>query len=459
LTLPSSSKSSVVQADQPAEKQSSAKLTENLPDGSITYKANAKQYHANDYYEATIQLTNANNNVVVAGAEIVIQLPKAGLDLSTLNLSNSTLREFYQPSLDQRAGKLTLKLKKDIKGKAQLTVKFRAKICGDGGKNYTVALKAMAQSKKATKVIDQNPTFKVEADEDAPVLNAKDKTFYVGELTDANIKAELLKDVTAKDTDDGDLSKQINVDYSQVKPETIGDYQVTYSVTDTTKRTTNQSVMVHIVKREEGGDITVKYVDQDGKQIAQSKRLEGNIGEKYETKAVEVNGYELTQTPANATGTFTATAQTVTYEYEGQLIFESAPTSINFGNHNVSSSTENYSINNISGELAVRDYRSIGSNWRMSVQLVKDFTEASSGAMLGSTLSGFDESGQQQSIKVGESATIYSKQTENHNTVKISSGWKNAGQGLKLSVPAGHGLAESYQATIQWNLQNGVPNE
>ncbi len=68
-------------------------------------------------------------------------------------------------------------------------------------------------------------------------------------------------------------------------------------------------------------DVTINYVDNEGKEIHKSKTLTGNIGEKYDastpTYQLTIDGYTLntTQLPDNMTGTFSDTAQTVTYTY------------------------------------------------------------------------------------------------------------------------------------------------
>ncbi len=68
-------------------------------------------------------------------------------------------------------------------------------------------------------------------------------------------------------------------------------------------------------------DVTINYVDNEGKEIHKSKTLTGNIGEKYDASTPDyqltIDGYTLntTQLPDNMTGTFSDTAQTVTYTY------------------------------------------------------------------------------------------------------------------------------------------------
>ncbi|WP_088825569.1 MucBP domain-containing protein [Listeria goaensis] len=63
-------------------------------------------------------------------------------------------------------------------------------------------------------------------------------------------------------------------------------------------------------------DITVKYVDSDGNDLATADTLSGNIGDNYTSTAKDIDGWVLQTTPDNATGLFSDTAQTVTYIYE-----------------------------------------------------------------------------------------------------------------------------------------------
>jgi LPXTG-motif cell wall-anchored protein len=73
-------------------------------------------------------------------------------------------------------------------------------------------------------------------------------------------------------------------------------------------------------------DITVKYVDNEGKQIQNPQTLKGNIGEKYDVSTADyqltIDGYTLdkAQLPKNMTGTFSNTAQTVTYVYTKNIL-------------------------------------------------------------------------------------------------------------------------------------------
>lgn len=68
------------------------------------------------------------------------------------------------------------------------------------------------------------------------------------------------------------------------------------------------------------GNVTAKFVDEDGAEIASSVKTTGNIGDAYTTTAANVDGYTLTTTPSNATGTYTKSDITVTYVYKSTAL-------------------------------------------------------------------------------------------------------------------------------------------
>jgi len=69
--------------------------------------------------------------------------------------------------------------------------------------------------------------------------------------------------------------------------------------------------------------VTVTYVDDQGKTLAPSKTLTGDLDATYQSDALSIAGYKLSKTPANATGKFTSDAQTVTYVYTKQGTLQS----------------------------------------------------------------------------------------------------------------------------------------
>ena len=68
-------------------------------------------------------------------------------------------------------------------------------------------------------------------------------------------------------------------------------------------------------------DVTVEYVDTEGKEIHPSQTISGNVGESYDAStekyqlAIEDYTLDESQLPENSKGVFSETAQTVTYVY------------------------------------------------------------------------------------------------------------------------------------------------
>jgi len=63
------------------------------------------------------------------------------------------------------------------------------------------------------------------------------------------------------------------------------------------------------------GDLVVRYVDEDGNDVADGYTDSGAVGDAYETGAAAVPGYVLKTTPENATGRYAEGTTTVTYVY------------------------------------------------------------------------------------------------------------------------------------------------
>ncbi|NLR09495.1 MULTISPECIES: DUF5776 domain-containing protein [Lactobacillaceae] len=66
--------------------------------------------------------------------------------------------------------------------------------------------------------------------------------------------------------------------------------------------------------------VTVQYRDNQGKQLADDVTLTGDLGTHYQAEPLTFNGYKLTKTDGEATGTFTTQPQTVTFHYAPSLV-------------------------------------------------------------------------------------------------------------------------------------------
>jgi len=64
-----------------------------------------------------------------------------------------------------------------------------------------------------------------------------------------------------------------------------------------------------------GKPVIVKYQDTKGKELHPDIKLNGNVGDKYETEEMSFNGYTFKEIKGKATGKYTEADQTVTYVY------------------------------------------------------------------------------------------------------------------------------------------------
>ncbi len=112
------------------------------------------------------------------------------------------------------------------------------------------------------------------------------------------------------------LSGNVGENYTTTA-KTIDGYSLTTTPANAngTFSTNPQTVTYTYTKDPIAQPVTVNYIDTDGKTIAPSETLTGNISENYTTTAKTSDGYSLTTTPANAKGTFSTEPQIINYIY------------------------------------------------------------------------------------------------------------------------------------------------
>ncbi|EAD6479225.1 LPXTG cell wall anchor domain-containing protein [Listeria monocytogenes] len=125
------------------------------------------------------------------------------------------------------------------------------------------------------------------------------------------------------------LSGNVGENYTTTA-KTIDGYSLTTTPTNSNGTfSTNPQTVTYTYKKDPiAQPVTVNYIDTDGKTIAPTETLSGNVGENYTTTAKTIDGYSLTTTPANANGTFSTNPQTVTYTYTKDPITQ--PVTVNY---------------------------------------------------------------------------------------------------------------------------------
>jgi hypothetical protein len=176
-------------------------------------------------------------------------------------------------------------------------------------------------------------------------------------------------------------------------------------------------------------DVTVKYQDENGKDIHDSQTISGNVGEGYDATTskykLSIDGYNLdtSKLPQNAKGTLSDKAQTVTYIYEvneepinpdpdgpsptpgteGDLSLDFVP-HLYFGLNAITNQIENYNAYAVpieqSGKVVrydpnyvqVTDQRKDSTGWSLTVAETDPFTTESGNTLGESTQILFSDS-------------------------------------------------------------------
>ena len=122
----------------------------------------------------------------------------------------------------------------------------------------------------------------------APVINASNRTLYVGD------KFNELENVTATDKEDGDLTHKIIVLENTVNTNAQGTYKVSYQVTDSRNKTTTKDITVTIKEKVED---PIDDEDIDIDELLEHK-LDGefyldNLKWDNNTKKFIISGYQI----------------------------------------------------------------------------------------------------------------------------------------------------------------------
>ena len=135
-------------------------------------------------------------------------------------------------------------------------------------------------------------TIKVTINKDlAPEINASDITIY------ANSDFKPLDYAVAFDEEDGDISKKIKVDSSNVNINKVGEYNITYSVEDSYGNKVNKTIKVNVIEdlgeapiiHAEDKTIVVGQKFNELENITASDKEDGNLTDKIKVDSNNVN--------------------------------------------------------------------------------------------------------------------------------------------------------------------------
>lgn len=126
--------------------------------------------------------------------------------------------------------------------------------------------------------------------------------------------------VNYKDTEGKELTQPETItgkvlDKYTTQSKTFYGYDLTAIPDNATGIMTEKPITVEYIYRLKDSSVIVYYLDDEGKELAQSETITGKVFDEYNTQQKDFYGYELTVIPDNAFGSMTVDPITVNYIY------------------------------------------------------------------------------------------------------------------------------------------------
>ena len=148
------------------------------------------------------------------------------------------------------------------------------------------------------------------------LLPEKNIFIFVYELKDSKVIVRHYEEgTTNKIADDVELIGKIDSDYTTDSVNKEG-YILTVVPTNKSGKFTDEVIEVIYYYKKQMSNVIIRYVDEDNKELLESKTITGQVGTDYETTSETIEGYELIKTIGNETGKYAEEDITVTYVYQ-----------------------------------------------------------------------------------------------------------------------------------------------
>ncbi|EAW7175636.1 class 1 internalin InlJ [Listeria monocytogenes] len=174
------------------------------------------------------------------------------------------------------------------------------------------------------------------------------KNIVAAEPVTVNYVDDTGKTLAPSETLNGNVGDTYNATAKQ-----IDGYTLSAEPTNATGQFTSSAQTVNYIYTKnpapEKGVVEIHYVDEDNKQLNSTTEISGTIGDNYTTEPKTIEGYTLTTTPGNATGTFTTGSQTVTYVYT-KNIEAAEPVTVNYVDANGKTLAPSETLNGTIGD-------------------------------------------------------------------------------------------------------------
>lgn len=148
------------------------------------------------------------------------------------------------------------------------------------------------------------------------LLPEKKIIIFVYELKDSKVIVRHYEEgTTNKIADDVELIGKIDSDYTTSSVTKEG-YILTVVPTNKSGKFTDEVIEVIYYYKKQMSNVIIRYVDEDNKELLDSKIITGQVGTDYETTSETIEGYELIKTIGNENGKYAEEDITVTYVYQ-----------------------------------------------------------------------------------------------------------------------------------------------
>lgn len=122
-------------------------------------------------------------------------------------------------------------------------------------------------------------------------------------------------DEKGKKLAESETIKGYEKDTYTTKAKSIQGYELTKVPTNSKGSMTQDVITVNYVYRLKDATVIANYVDEKGKEIADTETMKGKVFDAYQTKSKDIYGYELVKIPDNHSGTMKEEPVIVMYRY------------------------------------------------------------------------------------------------------------------------------------------------
>ncbi|EAD0587403.1 class 1 internalin InlJ [Listeria monocytogenes] len=174
------------------------------------------------------------------------------------------------------------------------------------------------------------------------------KNIVAAEPVTVNYVDDTGKTLAPSETLNGNVGDTYNATAKQIEGYTLS----TEPTNATGQFTSSEQTVNYIYTKNpapEKGVVEIHYVDENNKQLSSATKISGTVGDNYTTEPKTIDGYTLTTTPDNTTGTFTTGSQTVTYVYT-KNIEAAEPITVNYVDANGKTLAPSETLNGTIGD-------------------------------------------------------------------------------------------------------------